>query len=78
LEAQTRGMNVAMRNAQDGISMMQTAEGAMDEMTNITYRMKDLATQSINGTNSQQDRAAMDAEFKQLKAELTNIMGNTS
>ncbi|NMT19000.1 Lateral flagellin, partial [Vibrio parahaemolyticus] len=72
LEAQTRGMNVAMRNAQDGISMMQTAEGAMDEMTNITYRMKDLATQSINGTNSQQDRAAMDAEFKQLKAELTN------
>ncbi|HCG6537607.1 lateral flagellin LafA [Vibrio parahaemolyticus] len=78
LEAQTRGMNVAMRNAQDGISMMQTAEGAMDEMTNITYRMKDLATQSINGTNSAEDRAAMDAEFKQLNAELTNIMGNTS
>ncbi|EHJ9989185.1 Lateral flagellin [Vibrio parahaemolyticus] len=78
LEAQTRGMNVAMRNAQDGISMMQTAEGAMDEMTNITYRIKDLATQSLNGTNSAEDRAAMDAEFKQLKAELTNIMGNTS
>ncbi|EHR1011905.1 lateral flagellin LafA [Vibrio parahaemolyticus] len=78
LEAQTRGMNVAMRNAQDGISMMQTAEGAMDEMTNITYRMKDLATQSINGTNSAEDRAAMDAEFKQLSTELTNIMGNTS
>ncbi|EGQ8958003.1 lateral flagellin LafA [Vibrio parahaemolyticus] len=78
LEAQTRGMNVAMRNAQDGISMMQTAEGAMDEMTNITYRMKDLATQSLNGTNSDEDRAAMDAEFKQLSAELSNIMGNTS
>nr|MCG6305290.1 Lateral flagellin [Vibrio vulnificus] len=52
LEAQTRGMSVAMRNAQDGISMMQTAEGAMDEMTNIVYRMNDLATQSLNGSNS--------------------------
>ncbi|EJE4162451.1 lateral flagellin LafA [Vibrio parahaemolyticus] len=78
LESQTRGMNVAMRNAQDGVSMMQTAEGAMDEMTNITYRMQDLATQSINGTNSDQDRAAMDAEFQELKAELTNIVSNTS
>lgn len=78
LEAQTRGMNVAMRNAQDGISMMQTAEGAMDEMTNITYRMNDLATQSLNGSNSQEDRAALDAEFKQLASELGNIMENTS
>ncbi|EQL85482.1 lateral flagellin LafA [Vibrio parahaemolyticus 10290] len=78
LEAQTRGMSVAMRNAQDGISMMQTAEGAMEEMTNITYRMNDLATQSLNGSNSDKDRAAMDAEFKQLSAELNNIMGNTS
>ncbi|TOG47726.1 Lateral flagellin [Vibrio parahaemolyticus] len=78
LEAQTRGMNVAMRNAQDGISMMQTAEGAMEEMTNITYRMNDLATQSLNGSNSAEDRVAMDAEFKQLASELGNIMGNTS
>ncbi|MBE3911412.1 Lateral flagellin [Vibrio parahaemolyticus] len=78
LEAQTRGMSVAMRNAQDGISMMQTAEGAMEEMTNITYRMNDLATQSLNGSNSDKDRAAMDAEFKQLSAELNNIMDNTS
>lgn len=78
LEAQTRGMSVAMRNAQDGISMMQTAEGAMDEMTNITYRMNDLATQSLNGSNSDKDRAAMDAEFKQLTAELKNIVDNTS
>ncbi|EGQ9520500.1 lateral flagellin LafA [Vibrio parahaemolyticus] len=78
LEAQTRGMSVAMRNAQDGISMMQTAEGAMEEMTNITYRMNDLATQSLNGSNSDKDRAAMDAEFKQLSAELNNIVGNTS
>ncbi|MDW1912700.1 lateral flagellin LafA, partial [Vibrio sp. 707] len=78
LEAQTRGMSVAMRNSQDCISMMQTAEGAMEEMTNITYRMNDLATQSLNGSNSDKDRAAMDAEFKQLSAELNNIMGNTS
>ncbi|PFG58482.1 flagellin [Vibrio sp. ES.051] len=78
LESQTRGMNVAMRNAQDGISMMQTAEGAMDEMTNITHRMTDLATQSLNGSNGADERAAMDAEFQQLSAELTNIMSNTS
>ncbi|TOK93082.1 Lateral flagellin, partial [Vibrio parahaemolyticus] len=49
-----------------------------EEMTNITYRMNDLATQSLNGSNSDKDRAAMDAEFKQLSAELNNIMGNTS
>ncbi|WP_099611940.1 lateral flagellin LafA [Vibrio fujianensis] len=78
LEAQSRGMNVAMRNAQDGISMMQTAEGAMDEMTNIVFRMNDLATQSLNGSNSAADRTAMDTEFKQLTAELTNIMSNTA
>ncbi|MGR5236471.1 flagellin N-terminal helical domain-containing protein [Vibrio alfacsensis] len=78
LEAQTRGMSVAMRNAQDGISMMQTAEGAMDEMTNIAYRMKDLATQSANGTNTDADRAAMNAEFKELNSELTNIFENTN
>lgn len=78
LEAQTRGMGVAMRNAQDGISMMQTAEGAMDEMTNIVYRMSDLATQAMNGSNGTEENAAMDAEFQQLKSELSNIMDNTS
>ncbi|MFM2591638.1 lateral flagellin LafA [Vibrio harveyi] len=77
LEAQTRGMNVAMRNAQDGISMMQTAEGAMDEMTNIVYRMNDLATQSLNGSNSATDRASLDKEFQELTQELNNIMDNT-
>ncbi|HDM8130946.1 TPA: lateral flagellin LafA [Vibrio harveyi] len=77
LEAQTRGMNVAMRNAQDGISMMQTAEGAMDEMTNIVYRMNDLATQSLNGSNSDADRASLDKEFKELTKELNNIVDNT-
>ncbi len=62
-----------MRNSQDAISMMQTAEGAMDEMTNIAYRMSDLATQAANGTYTVNDRAAMDAEFQELTSELNNI-----
>ena len=78
LEVNTRGMSVAMRNAQDGISMMQTAEGAFDEMTNIAYRMNELATQAANGVNSAADRTSLDAEFKELRAELTNIFDNTS
>ena len=78
LEVNTRGMSVAMRNAQDGISMMQTAEGAFDEMTNIAYRMNELATQSANGVNSDADRTALNAEFTELKAELKNIFDNTS
>ncbi|UFN72081.1 lateral flagellin LafA [Vibrio alginolyticus] len=78
LESQTRGMKVAMRNAQDGISMMQTAEGAMDEMTNITYRMNDLATQASNGSLSANDRTALNAEYQQLGSELANIMSSTS
>ncbi len=78
LESQTRGMSVAMRNAQDGISMMQTAEGAMDEMTNIVYRMNDLATQASNGTASAADKTAMNAEYQQLNEELVNIMTSTN
>ncbi len=78
LEAQTRGMNVAMSNAQDGISMMQTAEGAMVEMTNIAMRMNDLALQANNGTNSGADKDALDAEFQALSKELYSIMDNTS
>ncbi|WP_421198868.1 lateral flagellin LafA [Aeromonas enteropelogenes] len=78
LQAQSNGQKVGMRNAQDAISMMQTAEGAMDEMTNITQRMKDLATQAANGTNSTKDIEAMNAEFKELGAELANIRDNTT
>ncbi len=78
LEAQTRGMSVAMRNAQDGISMMQTAEGAMDEMTNIAYRMNDLATQAANGTNTDADLASLSSEFQSLGEELENIITNTN
>ena len=77
LETQSRGMNVAMRNAQDGMSMLQTAEGAFDEATNILYRMNDLATQAANGTNSQADQTALDKEFAELETELNSIMTNT-
>src|SRR5690606_20119622 len=78
LNAQGRGQAVAQRNAQDGISMLQTAEGALNEFTNIVLRMKDLAIQAANGTNSTDDLTALDAEFQQLHAELGNIMDNTS
>lgn len=78
LELNARGMTVAQRNAQDGISMLQTAEGGFDEATNILYRMNDLATQAANGTNSVADNAALNAEFGELSAELNNIMSNTT
>lgn len=77
LEAQTRGMAVAQRNTQNGISMLQTAEGALDEVSNIVLRMKDLATEAATATARTTDRAAMDAEFDALTAEITNIVSNT-
>lgn len=78
LQAQTNGQGVAMRNAQDAISMMQTAEGAFDEMSNIVQRMKDLATQAANGTNSASELKALDSEYVELTKELGNILDNTS
>ncbi|EJN6954755.1 MULTISPECIES: lateral flagellin LafA [Aeromonas] len=78
LQSQSSGQKVGMRNSQDAISMMQTGEGAMDEMSNIVQRMKDLATQSANGTSTTEDRKAMDAEFTELRAELDNISNNTT
>lgn len=77
LQGQVNGMGVAQRNVADATAMLQTAEGAFEEVTNILYRMKDLATQSANDTNNSDDRTAMQAEFKQLGAELTNIWNNT-
>ncbi|WP_281560401.1 lateral flagellin LafA [Thalassomonas sp. RHCl1] len=77
LQSQSNGQQVAMRNAQDAISMLQTGEGAFDEITNITHRMKDLATQAANGTNGDTERKSLNDEFQQLKSELTNILGNT-
>ncbi|MGR5095561.1 flagellin [Vibrio maritimus] len=78
LNLQSRGLGVAMRNSQDAISMMQTAEGAMDEMTNIAYRMSDLATQAANGTYTDDDRSSLDSEFQELASELNNIFSSTS
>jgi flagellin len=77
LNAQSRGMGVAMRNVNDATSMLQTAEGAFNEATDILLRMKDLATQSANGTNSDKDLDAMKAEYTALGTELSSIMTNT-
>jgi flagellin len=78
LNAQSRGMAVAMRNTNDAVSLLQTAEGAFSEMTDILQRMKDLATQSANDTNSQADRDSLQAEYDQLGSEMANIFLNTS
>jgi flagellin len=78
LKYQTSGMTVAMRNTQNSISLMQTAEGALDETTSILVRMKDLATQAADGSSNDADRTSMQAEFDALTNELTNIVGNTT
>jgi flagellin len=78
LNAQSRGMAVAIRNTGDAVSLLQTAEGAFNEMTDILQRMKDLATQAANGTNSHEDRVALQAEYDQLGEEMGNIMANTT
>ncbi|GGY04496.1 flagellin N-terminal helical domain-containing protein [Paludibacterium paludis] len=78
MEAQTRGMTVAMKNTQNGISLMQTAEGALSEVSNILLRMKDLATESASGAANDSDRLAMQAEFDALGGELGNIIKNTA
>ncbi|HIF9116750.1 TPA: flagellin [Photobacterium damselae] len=78
LTSQTNGLNVAMRNANDGISMSQTAEGAMQESTNMLHRMRDLALQSANGSNSDEDRAAIQKEVTALQTEMTRIADTTT
>lgn len=77
LNANIRGMTVAIRNTSDGISLLQTAEGAFKEMTDIVLRMKDLATQAASDTNGDADRTALQAEVDQLTEELKNILDNT-
>ncbi|KJF96515.1 flagellin [Photobacterium angustum] len=78
LTNQTNGLNVAMRNANDGVSMAQTAEGAMQESTTIMERMRELALQSANGSNSDKDREAMQKEMGQLQSEMNRIADTTS
>lgn len=77
MTAQIRGLNQAVRNANDGISLLQTAEGAMVEITNMMQRMRELAVQSANDTNAQDDRNYLDLEFQQLKTEINRITKNT-
>lgn len=78
LLAQTRGMSVAAQNTQNGISLMQNAEGAFNEFTNILLRMKDLATQSADGSATDKDRTAQQSEYDDLVKELNNIFSNTT
>lgn len=78
MNSQIRGQTVAVKNANDGISMAQTAEGALQESTNILQRMRELAVQSTNDTNGVSDRAALQGEFSQMSAELTRISSSTN
>lgn len=72
-----RGVNVSQRNAQDGVSLVQTAEGSLGETTSILQRIRELSVQSANGTNSANNRAALQAEVSQLLAQIDDIASNT-
>ena len=78
MTAQVRGMNVAMRNANDGISMSQTAEGAMGKVTDSLQRMRELSVQAANSTNSDTDKNSLDKEFGELAKEIQRVLGGTS
>ena len=75
--AQIRGINVAIRNANDGISLAQTAEGALATITDALQRMRELAVQAANGSNGTGDRANLDTEYQQLSEEITRIASQT-
>jgi len=78
LTSQINGLNQGSRNANDGISLAQTAEGALDEVTNTLQRMRTLSVQSANGSNSAADRTALNTEFSELEAEIQRIASQTS
>jgi flagellin len=77
LTAQVEGLSIASRNAADAQSMLDTADGALQEVHNVLLRMRELAVQSANGTLTDNDRVHTDAEFQQLEAEITRISDNT-
>ena len=77
MNTQVRGMNVAMRNANDAISLAQTAEGALGKVGDMLQRMRELAVQSANATNGTGDRANLNAEYAQLSAEITRTIAST-
>jgi len=78
MSVQIRSLNQAVRNANDGISMLQTVEGALNNVSGLLQRMRELAVQSANGTNSTTDRQSLDTEFDQLQNEITLISTKTS
>jgi flagellin len=77
MSAQVKGMNVAIRNANDGISLAQTAEGALGKVGDSLQRMRELAVQSANASNSTSDRANLDAEYQELALEVTRVLTGT-
>ena len=77
MNSQVRGMNVAARNANDAISLSQTAEGALGKVSDLFQRMRELAVQSANGTNTAADRTSLNEEFVQLAQEATRTLGGT-
>lgn len=78
MSAQIRSLGQAVRNANDGISMLQTVEGALNNVSGLLQRMRELAVQSVNGTNSTTDRQSIDTEFDQLQSEISLISSKTS
>ena len=78
MTTQVRGMNAAIRNANDGISMSQTAEGAMGKVADSLQRMRELSVQSANATNSVSDQQSLDKEFGELSKEIQRVLGNTT
>jgi flagellin len=78
MSSQVRGMNVAIRNANDGISLAQTADGALSQITEMAQRMRELAVQSMNATNSTSDRTKLDTEYQQLASEMSRTLNNTA
>lgn len=78
LTSQVNGLNQSVRNANDGISLSQTAEGALDETTNMLQRMRTLSIQAANGSNSDKDRAALQQEVSQLSTEINRIASDTT
>ena len=77
MQTQVRGMNVAIRNANDGISLAQVAEGAIGKLSDMLQRMRELAVQSANATNSDDDRANLNAEYLELGAEVDRTIAST-
>jgi len=78
MNAQVRGMNVAIRNANDGISLAQTAEGALGKVGDSLQRMRELAVQARNSTNSDEDKDSLDKEFQELASEIERVLGGTT